>query len=124
MIRLRLQFLALCAALVASGTASADIYTYVQNGRTSIVFSDTPPLDGRYKLYKKDRVQQGSIRPVQIYGSVTRARYSSQVLAAAQETKVDPALIGGLIVKVGSRMLDGSLRTKLNSLKLAMKEVG
>ena len=42
----------------------------------------------------------------------------------ALETKVDPALIGGLIVKVGSRMLDGSLRTKLNSLKLAMKEVG
>ena len=97
MIRLRLQFLALCAALVASGTASADIYTYVQNGRTSIVFSDTPPLDGRYKLYKKDRVQQGSIRPVQIYGSVTRARYSSQVLAAAQETKVDPALIHAVI---------------------------
>ena len=42
----------------------------------------------------------------------------------ALETKVDPALIGGLIVKVGSRMLDGSLRTKLNSLKLVMKEVG
>ena len=38
--------------------------------------------------------------------------------------RVDPALIGGLIVKVGSRMIDGSLRTKLNSLKLAMKEVG
>jgi len=42
----------------------------------------------------------------------------------ALDAKVDPALIGGLIVKVGSRMLDGSLRTKLNSLKLAMKEVG
>ncbi|MEX0852418.1 MAG: F0F1 ATP synthase subunit delta [Bauldia sp.] len=38
--------------------------------------------------------------------------------------RVDPALIGGLIVKVGSRMIDGSLRTKLNALKLAMKEVG
>ena len=42
----------------------------------------------------------------------------------ALHTQVDPALIGGLIVKVGSRMIDGSLRTKLNSLKLAMKEVG
>jgi len=39
-------------------------------------------------------------------------------------SKVDPVLIGGLVVKVGSRMIDGSLRTKLNSLKLAMKEVG
>ncbi|MFN4010676.1 F0F1 ATP synthase subunit delta [Pannonibacter sp.] len=38
--------------------------------------------------------------------------------------RVDPALIGGLIVKVGSRMIDTSLRTKLNSLKFAMKEVG
>ncbi|MEC9404105.1 MAG: F0F1 ATP synthase subunit delta, partial [Pseudomonadota bacterium] len=35
-----------------------------------------------------------------------------------------PALIGGLVVKVGSRMIDTSLRTKLNSLKFAMKEVG
>lgn len=38
--------------------------------------------------------------------------------------KVDPALIGGLVVKMGSRMVDASLKTKLNSIRLAMKEVG
>ena len=38
--------------------------------------------------------------------------------------KVDPAIIGGLVVKVGSRMVDSSLRTKLNSIKHAMKEAG
>ena len=38
------------------------------------------------------------------------------------DVNVDPAIIGGLIVKVGSRMVDSSLRTKLNSIKLAMKE--
>jgi F-type H+-transporting ATPase subunit delta len=38
------------------------------------------------------------------------------------EVEVDPAIIGGLIVKVGSRMVDSSLRTKLNSIKIAMKE--
>ena len=38
------------------------------------------------------------------------------------DVKVDPAIIGGLIVKVGSRMVDTSLRTKLNSIKFAMKE--
>ena len=38
------------------------------------------------------------------------------------DVKVDPAIIGGLIVQVGSRMVDSSLRTKLNSIKLAMKE--
>ena len=38
------------------------------------------------------------------------------------EVNVEPAIIGGLIVKVGSRMIDSSLRTKLNAIKLAMKE--
>jgi F-type H+-transporting ATPase subunit delta len=37
--------------------------------------------------------------------------------------KIDPSIIGGLIVKVGSRMVDSSLRTKLNAMKHAMKEV-
>ena len=36
--------------------------------------------------------------------------------------KVDPAIIGGLVVKLGSRMVDSSLRTKLNAIKQAMKE--
>jgi F-type H+-transporting ATPase subunit delta len=39
------------------------------------------------------------------------------------DVKVDPSIIGGLIVKVGSRMIDSSLRTKLKSIKHAMKEV-
>jgi F-type H+-transporting ATPase subunit delta len=38
------------------------------------------------------------------------------------DVKVEPAIIGGLIVKVGSRMIDSSLRTKLNAIKFAMKE--
>ena len=40
------------------------------------------------------------------------------------DAKVDPGLLGGLIVKVGSRMVDSSLRTKLQQLHLAMKGVG
>jgi F-type H+-transporting ATPase subunit delta len=36
---------------------------------------------------------------------------------------VDPSLIGGLVVKVGSRMIDSSLKTKLAAMKVAMKEV-
>jgi F-type H+-transporting ATPase subunit delta len=36
--------------------------------------------------------------------------------------RIDPAIIGGLTVKLGSRMVDSSLRTKLNSIKHAMKE--
>ena len=37
------------------------------------------------------------------------------------ETEVDPALIGGLVVKVGSRMIDSSIKSKLDKLQLAMK---
>jgi F-type H+-transporting ATPase subunit delta len=38
------------------------------------------------------------------------------------DVHVDPTIIGGLIVKLGSRMVDSSLRTKLNAIKFAMKE--
>ncbi|RJT31913.1 F0F1 ATP synthase subunit delta [Mesorhizobium waimense] len=67
---------------------------------------------------------------------------SAHALTAAQQTElkaalksvagkdvaitvtVDPSLLGGLVVKMGSRQIDTSLKTKLNSLKLALKEVG
>jgi F-type H+-transporting ATPase subunit delta len=38
------------------------------------------------------------------------------------DIKVDPTIIGGLVVKLGSRMVDTSLRTKLNAIRHAMKE--
>ncbi|MGC1777271.1 MAG: F0F1 ATP synthase subunit delta [Xanthobacteraceae bacterium] len=38
------------------------------------------------------------------------------------DIKIDPAIIGGLVVKLGSRMVDTSLRTKLNAIRHAMKE--
>ena len=38
------------------------------------------------------------------------------------DVKIDPAILGGLVVKLGSRMVDSSLRTKLNAIKHAMKE--
>lgn len=40
------------------------------------------------------------------------------------DTRVDPAIIGGLVIKVGSRMIDNSLKTKLQNLRIAMREVG
>ncbi len=40
---------------------------------------------------------------------------------AALVLNVDPEILGGLVVRVGSRMIDSSLRTKLNSLATAMK---
>ncbi len=75
-------------------------------------------------------------------GEVTADVTSAHALTAAQQTElkatlksvagkdvtinvtVDPSILGGLIVKLGSRQIDTSLRTKLSSLKLALKEVG
>jgi F-type H+-transporting ATPase subunit delta len=39
------------------------------------------------------------------------------------EVRVDPGLIGGMVVKVGSRMVDGSIKSKLQRLQLAMKSI-
>ena len=47
-----------------------------------------------------------------------RARVGREV---AIEAKVDPAILGGLVVKIGSQMIDSSIRTRLNTLALAMK---
>jgi F-type H+-transporting ATPase subunit delta len=40
------------------------------------------------------------------------------------DAKVDPSLLGGLVVKIGSRMFDSSLRTKLGNLKVVLKGNG
>ena len=47
-----------------------------------------------------------------------KSRFGSDI---AVDLNVDPAILGGLVVKVGSRMIDGSVRTKLNTLAQAMK---
>ncbi|WP_026381665.1 F0F1 ATP synthase subunit delta [Afifella pfennigii] len=41
---------------------------------------------------------------------------------ATLDLKVDPAILGGLVVKLGSQMIDSSLRTKLNMMKSRLKE--
>lgn len=75
-------------------------------------------------------------------GEVSAEVTAARALTAEQETElkaalkgvtgkdvtinvaVDPAILGGLIVKLGSRQIDTSLRTKLSTLKLSLKEVG
>lgn len=75
-------------------------------------------------------------------GEITADVISAHALSSAQEDElkaalkgvtgknvtiavtVDPSILGGLVVKVGSRQIDTSLRTKLSTLKLALKEVG
>jgi F-type H+-transporting ATPase subunit delta len=57
-------------------------------------------------------------------GALKEALKSVTTENVALTVTVDPAIIGGLIVKLGSRMVDTSLRTKLNSIRQAMKGGG
>jgi len=56
--------------------------------------------------------------------AVTTALREAVGQKVAVNLAVDPSLIGGLIVRVGSRMVDSSIRTKLQRLQFAMKGVG
>jgi F-type H+-transporting ATPase subunit delta len=72
-------------------------------GETSAEVVSAHPLDAEQLGALKDKLRQ---------------RFGREV---AIEAKVDPAILGGLIVKMGSKQIDGSIRTKLNSLAQAMK---
>jgi len=50
--------------------------------------------------------------------AVLKSRLGREPQIAA---RVDPTLLGGLVVKIGSRMIDSSLRAKLNALRTAMR---
>lgn len=75
-------------------------------GETAAEVTSAEPLSDAHMAALKDALKESLGKDVAI------------------DAHVDPALIGGLIIKVGSRMIDSSLRTKLSSLKVAMKEVG
>ena len=56
--------------------------------------------------------------------AVTAALRQAVGSKVSVETRVDPSLLGGMVVRVGSRMVDSSLKTKLQRLELAMKGLG
>ena len=59
-------------------------------------------------------------RKVVVEKTVARLAGSDKVLLSM---RVDPSLIGGLVVRIGSRMIDTSIKTKLSRLESAMKGV-
>ena len=87
-------------------------------------------------------VSQLRARIAEEKGEITAEVTAAQALSADQEAKlaetlkarvgkdvkinmaVDESLIGGLVVKVGSRMIDTSIKSRLRALQNSMKEVG
>ena len=76
-----------------------------QRGEVNAEVASAHPLSDEQLVALKDTLRASAGKDVQLI------------------TKVEPTLLGGLIVKMGSRMIDSSLRTKLTSLKTVMKEV-
>ena len=75
------------------------------------------------RLRGEVRAQVTSARPLSdAEVSELRAVLKSRLGRDARlDAKVDPSLLGGLVVKVGSRMIDSSLRTKLDGLRVALR---
>lgn len=107
------------------------------------------PLTGNFlKLVAKNRrlfALEDMIRAFHALAAADRGEVSAEAMTAAPmnddqikalrleiermvgkavnlETRVDPDLLGGLVVKIGSKMVDASLKTKLNRLKTVMKK--
>ncbi|RYE07547.1 MAG: F0F1 ATP synthase subunit delta [Hyphomicrobiales bacterium] len=118
---------AILAKAKTDKTVSNFVNVVARNGR---LFALGAIIKGFQALAAKDRGE--------VTADVTSAAAlsSSQLKALADTLKakigktvtltehVDPSLIGGLVVKVGSQMIDSSLKTKLQAMKIAMKEVG
>lgn len=102
------RFLGVIAAnhrLRALGATIRDFQTLAarHRGETSAEVVSAHPLDDNQVATLKTRL---------------KSMVGSEV---AVDLKVDPAILGGLIVRLGSRQIDGSIRTKLNTLATAMK---
>lgn len=90
-----------------------------------------PAMIGAFKKILADRrgemtAEVWSARPLSAeqQSALAEAIKRAHGAKVTMEVRQDPSLIGGLIVKVGSRMIDSSIRTKLQKLQLAMKGVG
>lgn len=83
------------------------------------------------KLYDASRgVTRAAVTTATALSEANLASLKDQLKAASGgrevdlDLKVDPSIIGGLIVRLGSRMVDGSLKTKLNAIRFRMREAG
>jgi F-type H+-transporting ATPase subunit delta len=91
----------------------------------------TPALEGIIKAFHRLAAARRGVVSAQVVTAVPLTEAQSASLAAALraalgkdpqiDARVDPAILGGVKVRVGSRLYDASLKSKLDSLKFAMK---
>ena len=110
----------------ADGLTRRFVGLVARNGR---LYALAPMIDGFLAELSRRRGEvQASVvsaRPLSEAQSDALGAAMHQAMGGkvAVDTSVDPALLGGLVVRVGSRMVDTSLRGKLQRLQLAMRGV-
>jgi F-type H+-transporting ATPase subunit delta len=89
------------------------------------MIADYRKLNDAYRgVTRADVTSATALTDAQIAALKDSLRAASGGREVDLNVSLDPSIIGGLIAKLGSRMVDGSLKTKLNAIRLAMKEVG
>lgn len=119
------------AALIKDGLATGQVANFLRLvARNRRLFALSAMISEFKALAAKAR---GEIR-AEVVSATALTSKQEEALAAeikrklgktvSLSSRVDESLIGGLIVKVGSQMIDSSLKTKLTAMRIAMKEVG
>lgn len=117
--------IAAIAAHAGLGELAANFLGLLARNRRLFALSEMiRGFDARLALHRGEvTAEVASARPL----SEAQQQEINAALARALDRKVllrdivDPSLIGGLVVKVGSRMIDASLKARLQALRLAMK---
>lgn len=117
---------AILAAAGISGLAAKFIGLTAENRRLYLV-SDMIRAYQALEADARGEVAAEAVSAVKLTAAQITKLKAQLKAATGQEvalsTRTDESILGGLIVKVGSRMIDSSLRTKLQNLKIAMKGV-
>ena len=79
-----------------------------------------PAVRGEVSAEVISAVEMDAARKARVEKAVAKLAGSDKL---SLSMRVDPSLIGGLVVRIGSRMIDTSIRTKLNRLETAMKGI-
>ena len=88
------------------------------NFSINVFLSEVSRINGEVQAevtssFELDKAQQSKVE-----SAISEATGVKKIVLS---TKVDETLIGGLIVKIGSKMIDNSIKTKLNRLEIAMR---
>ena len=116
-----------CGAMGIGAPVSSAIGLMAANRR---LFALPQVIAGYNELLAKKRgVQQAEVRSAKPLSDAQKAALEKTIKESvgadiALDVTVDESLIGGLVVRVGSKMIDTSIRSKLASLQTAMKEAG